>query len=160
MWFLQQHIALLLWVIVRVIAALLKEKEFLLLKEQQSPEQSPTQKACFSCTKTILSVICACVLTGDLKLARTRPLLLRVWFLQHKSFILGWVLVRVLVGILMTNVRSGAIWWLHIQTRSGYIASCWYEFTLHLTLGSNVCLESRVRAVTIDQILSVQSGAR
>jgi len=42
MWFLQQHIALLLWVLVRVIVALLKEKEFLLLKEQQSPEQAPT----------------------------------------------------------------------------------------------------------------------
>jgi hypothetical protein len=87
MWFLQQHIALLLWVIVRVIVALLKEKEFLLLKEQQAPEQAPTQKACFSVAKTIVPAICALVLTHDLKLARTCTLLLQVWFLQHKSCI-------------------------------------------------------------------------
>jgi hypothetical protein len=86
-------------VLVRVIVALLKKKEFLLLNEQQSPEQAPTQKACYSFAKTILSVICACVLTDDLKLARTRPLLLRVWFLQHKSCILGW------------GACSGACWY-------------------------------------------------
>jgi hypothetical protein len=98
-----------------------------------APEQAPTQKACFSVAKITLSVICACVLTHDLKLARTHPLLLHVWFLQRKICILGWVLVRVLVGILMTNARSGAIWWQRIQTYacSGVVA---------LAIHGNMCM--------------------
>ena len=76
------------------------------------------------------------------------------------------MLVRVLVGILLsflkmhTNQRNGPVWWLRMQTRSEHSASFWYELTFHLALGSNVWLESRVRAGTINQKLSVQTGAQ
>jgi len=42
MLFLQQHIAFLLWVLVRVIVALLEEVILFLLKEQQSAAQGHT----------------------------------------------------------------------------------------------------------------------
>ena len=51
-WFLQWKIKFFWWVLVRALAALLKEGIVFLLKKQQTPEQAPATKVQYGAVKT------------------------------------------------------------------------------------------------------------
>ena len=83
--------------LVRVLVAFYIEQDFLLLKEQQAPEQAPAEKACFSFTKTTLPAICGLCLHAR---CEGHTVLQTYKFLHHKYAFMGWALVPILARIL------------------------------------------------------------
>ena len=83
--------------LVRVLVAFYIEKDFLLLKEQQAPEQAPAEKAWFfDCKNYTSSNLRLCLHAR----CEGHTVLQTYQFLQHKYVFMGWVLVPVLAGIL------------------------------------------------------------